>query len=246
MSATAARDAAATTARTDARTARQQARRIADPWFRCQALAWAARYAAEPEFDAIAAEALKAASDSDDPYRVVAASAWPVRAMVERGRSGAATKAVAALLPVAARIEHPVSRGYALHVLWEAVYAVKPAAKDVLRSLVSACQAMYGWQGPFLLRNAALTLAADDPAAARSVIAAMPDGPLKRQAERRVAAGESSHPRPFFWQGSVSSVIQLTAPEYPARSGNPRPAPRAPSPGWRSASPDGGRAGTRA
>jgi hypothetical protein len=58
---------------------------------------------------------------------------------------------------------------------------------------------MDSWKGPFLLRYAALILARDDQASARAVIAAMDEDRLKRQAQRRVAAGESHKPREFFW-----------------------------------------------
>jgi hypothetical protein len=128
MSATAARNHASTTARTDAKAARLQARRIADPWFRCQALAWAARYSEDADFDATASEAVKAAFEDEDPFRTVGASAWPVRAMVERKRYSLAAKTVGRALPVAARIEHPVSRGHALFLLWEAAYPMKGSA----------------------------------------------------------------------------------------------------------------------
>jgi len=200
MSATTARDRAVTTARTDARAARVQARRIADPWFRCQALAWAARAAADADFDAVAEEAARAAQESEDPYRRVGACAWPVRAMVERGRDRLAARTVAAALADAVHIPHPVRRGDALFLLWQAAVDLKTASEPVLTALVAACAAMdSSWKGPYLLRDLAQMLARTDPIGAHKVIAAMPQGRFRRSAERRVQAGDTLPPRAFFW-----------------------------------------------
>ncbi len=49
------------------------------------------------------------------------------------------------------------------------------------------------------LRDAALMSGEKSPQIARSIIAAIPDGRYKRQAERRLAQGEYMNPRPFFW-----------------------------------------------
>jgi hypothetical protein len=85
MTATDKRNLAAQLSSSDPVRALVIARRIKDPWFACQALSWVARYSPEQRFHEIIEEALRAGSKADDPYKVVASAAWPVRALAERG-----------------------------------------------------------------------------------------------------------------------------------------------------------------
>lgn len=61
------------------------ARAVDDPWFRCQALASVARYAADAKVEVIAREAIIAAKGDRDAYRTIAVRAWPIAALAERG-----------------------------------------------------------------------------------------------------------------------------------------------------------------
>ena len=86
MSATQQRDRAGQLASSNSALALSTARAIHDSWFACQALAWVARFAPEQEFPKIVYESLHVVRAETDPYRAVAPSAWPLRAIVERDR----------------------------------------------------------------------------------------------------------------------------------------------------------------
>jgi hypothetical protein len=73
------------------------------------------------------------------------------------------------------------------------------ATADLIGALVAACAAADSWKCQQHLRDLALTLARGDTALARRVIGAMQDGPAKRRAERRLAAGQFPSPRSFTW-----------------------------------------------
>lgn len=79
------------------------ARHIRDPWFGCQAISWVGRYWADTKFIEILQEAAEVATRASDPYQVVGAPAWPVRALLERGASADAI--VWRTLPLARNIE---------------------------------------------------------------------------------------------------------------------------------------------
>jgi hypothetical protein len=80
ISPTEARDRASRLATGDPAAARGMALAIEDPWFRCQALASAARHADEAEVEQVAQESLAAAAECHDDYKRAAVAAWPIRA----------------------------------------------------------------------------------------------------------------------------------------------------------------------
>jgi hypothetical protein len=86
MSATTDRDIAMRVAETDFKKALILARKVSEPWFRCQALAGTARYAPEEHVVQIAEEAIAASLTETEPYMKVAATAWPFRALIERNQ----------------------------------------------------------------------------------------------------------------------------------------------------------------
>src|SRR5690606_35986347 len=78
------RDVAMRTAKTDFKSALSLARKVSESWFRCQALAGAARYAPDEHVVKTAEEAISAAFTAPDFYKKVAATAWPLRTLIER------------------------------------------------------------------------------------------------------------------------------------------------------------------
>lgn len=122
MSATTTRDLTMRRATTDTSAAHALARSISDPWYRCQALAWVARFAPEAQFKAIVQESLAAGKAADDPYQVVGTTAWSLAALVERGHNNEVRCLLPSLLTHAAAIVNPVSRLDALFLLWQAVF----------------------------------------------------------------------------------------------------------------------------
>ena len=199
MSATAQREQAIQAATVDFQRAVRLAREVAEPWFRCQALASVARHAPDGEVAGLAMEAVKAARAGNDRYQQVAACAWPVRALAERNETRRATQIVAEVLPLAGEITHPVSRLEALFLFWQAAYPLAGTVRHtVLGALVAACLAASSWRAGRTMRDVALIMAAEDRRRAEQLVASMPACRYKRQAERALAAGETHSPRTFF------------------------------------------------
>lgn len=199
MSATSARDHVITKAKSDPSAAYKLAKAIDDPWYRGQALAWVAWSSPDDCFDAVVKEAVGACVAAADPYQTVGAAAWPIRAMVERGRHTQAQRAVCEILLLASQIENPVNRADALFLLFQAVFPVDELRWDVLARLISACREMESWKGPRLMRDVVSMLAGKNRGEAEHVLSEMPEGRAKRQAERSFLETSSFHPREFFW-----------------------------------------------
>jgi hypothetical protein len=200
MSATSQRDHACGVAKTDPDRALRLARVIEDPWFRCQALAWAARFGAERRVVPVAREALAAAQGSEDAFRRVAATAWPIRALLERDQSPAALEALAAGIAESRTISNATNRLDALLLLWEAVW---PAGREVHRRMLAEAlaAAREGWstKAAGILKTAALYLGEPHPDLARELVAAVPHERWSEVVERAIARGERLYPRSFFW-----------------------------------------------
>jgi hypothetical protein len=194
------REAAQRLARSDPERALGFARAIRDPWYRCQALAWIARYAG-PQIATVAfTEAIAAAAQGGDGYRRLAVLAWPIRAAIERGQAGRAAPWLHAALAEIATVEPMASRAYALGLLWSAAFPAGPQLRAAVRAAVLAhCPPDRSWRAARLYRTIVATLAAAHPEDGQALIAAMPGGKARTQVERRRAAGELGGPRAFFW-----------------------------------------------
>ncbi len=200
MSPTEGRDGAVALAKTDTAAALERARAISDPWFRSQAIAWIARFAAAAEATSILKEARESSWAAEDKYRIVGSSAWRIRAMIERGEQQAAADELPDLLKCAADINQPVSRLEALFLLFQSVFEVDNCRRAVLDALLEACHGAKSWKSGDRLREAAIMLAfAGHHGQANEVIGAMPAGRFRRQAIERVGRGQRREPRSFFW-----------------------------------------------
>ncbi len=200
MSAAQERNQVMEAAKSDFATALQRARAVSDPWYRSQALAAVARFAPDAEVLKVADEAVRVAATGKDTYQQVAAAAWAVRALAERGRMRPASELTARLCRQAQEITPLVSRMNALFLLWQAVWPLDPTVRrHVLDGLITACQEAPSWQAGRTFQDAILMMATDDATAAQRLIEQMPEGRYKRQAQRRLGEGQSLKPRPFFW-----------------------------------------------
>ena len=173
---------------------------IADPWFRSQAIAWIARFAAAAEVTPILKEARESSWVAEDKYKIVGSSAWRMRAMIERGEQQAAADELPDLLKSAADINHPVSRLEALFLLFQSVFEVDNCRRIVLDALLEACHDAKSWKSGDRLRETAIMLAfAGHHDQASEVIGAMPTGRFRRQAIERIERGQRREHRPFCW-----------------------------------------------
>src|SRR5687767_7204587 len=108
------RNLAARLAPNDPERALTVARGIKDPWFARQALTHVAMSCPEGMFEHVIEESFRVFGTADDPYRIVASAAWPVRALVERGRGDTLDAIIPELLNRAEEIELLASRSEAL------------------------------------------------------------------------------------------------------------------------------------
>ena len=196
MSATIERDIAISAAKTDFKKALLLARKVSEPWFQCQALAEAARFAPDEQVVPTAEEAITAGLTATDSYQRVAVTAWPLRALIERGQEQKSLQLLPNILALSAQIEIPVSRSDALLQLWEAFFPVE-GHEMVLGALVQSCTGH--WKADYIVRQVVMILASTDIAAARELASSMPEGKYKRQAEKRLAEGQKEQAWRFFY-----------------------------------------------
>ncbi len=146
MSATTQRDEVCNLAKVSPREALIQAREIADPWFRAQALSWVARYADSDPIP-FAVEAGKAAADCDDDYKRSAVRAWEISALAERGLASEARKALTEALTLAQAVTPQSSRSEALFLLMQAAFKLgENDAKSAYQVLTASCDAHDHWR----------------------------------------------------------------------------------------------------
>ena len=204
MIATQQRDTAGRLAPTDPTRALATARAIEDPWFKCQALAWVARFAPDDQFIRIIKEALRVCRAEVDPYRVVAPAAWPIRAIVERNRLEVLPSVIPDLLLRAKDIEILASRSEALFLIFQAVF---PAGREhwleVFQSLREASTPLKSWRQRRNLCDALLIVYGEDKPLAQETISGLDDLKLKTKIERLLTTSEPRVPRPFFWTTAV-------------------------------------------
>lgn len=194
------REAAIKLAKSDSGAALAAARAIDDPWYRCQALAWVARFAPESEWLRIVKSALQSAAAADDRYKNVAAAAWPIRALVERSALTDAQAALRDVLPLAAEIEHIGSRAEALLLLLQAVLpASNSLRKPVFHAILDLPHEPVHWRRRRTIREAFLMVHAREPALVAVCLPRVRDQKLRSAIESRLAAGETREPRAFFW-----------------------------------------------
>lgn len=131
MTDTLVRDRVARLAKSEPVKALAAARKIADPWFRAQALAYVARYSEESTV-AIANEAARAAKQGQDAYQQVAVRAWEVAALAETGHTAEARKSLSSAERASANITPVASRAEALFLLMQAAAHIGAKERDAL------------------------------------------------------------------------------------------------------------------
>jgi hypothetical protein len=199
MSASRARDRAAELAKADSVAALREARAIPDPWFRSQALAYVARFAAEKEIEGIVGEALDACRECGDAYRRLAAAAWPLCALVERGTFDRVRDSLASLLAEEADVHPASSRSEALFLLFQACFDLDAVTRESLvRKLVAAHAEARHWRSRRNLIDALTMLNARDRALAERIASEVGDERARRRLEASLRANVRTRPRPFF------------------------------------------------
>lgn len=192
------RDRASLLARSNARSALAIARSVPDPWFRAQALAAVARWIDDFSVGILAAESLAAAAECADDYQRAAVSAWPIRALAERGCLREANDALAAARQRALLAEPAGSRAEALMSLLEGGWSLGATNRRQLVSDLLALQAASGhWRAARALVDALGMLGVVDRRAAEEFAAQVQDDTCRTKALAAIAAGDC-RPRSFF------------------------------------------------
>lgn len=146
-----------------------------EPRFRAHALARLAQGAGNPgDAWTFFQESLRVALACHEPYRRVAASAWPIRAAWQRGIDLPGWL-VPQLLAEASRIQQPSSRVYALELLWKA------NCPDIQNAFIETCLTAPTWRAGRALVRLCQTL---EPEQARALLERIPPGRVRRKAER--------------------------------------------------------------
>lgn len=160
--------------KTDFGKALQLARTISDGWYRCQSLAEVAlaMKSSKIQFLKIAQEALKAASETQQPNRIVSVSSWIIWVMAKREeiQDAEILTIIEQMLEIISDEPHPVRQADALFYLFEAIYLRKNLRTIVLNPLLDACRTMNSWKKPRILGDIVLVLAADDMISAGNVL----------------------------------------------------------------------------
>jgi hypothetical protein len=186
-------------ARSHPAAALEPARAIADPYLRCQALAWVARHC-ERAVDAvkIATEASEAVEGGLDAWAAVAGVAWPIRALVERAQIREADALIRRAVASAARVENPIRKVDALFLVVQAGWEVGTSGwQAAVAALLAAARTDASEKTQGVIRDLVLMLAGAGRDA-KAALASMPDGKAKREAERRLKTGACGSPRSFF------------------------------------------------
>ncbi|MCC7063384.1 MAG: hypothetical protein IT456_11305 [Planctomycetes bacterium] len=199
MSPTEARDRANLVAARDPAAAREMALAIKDPWFRCQALAASARYADESKVEQVAEESLMAAAECHDNYKQAAVAAWPIRALVERGRAALAWDALGRARERALAATPPSSRAEALLALLQGGWDLGASTR---RQLVEDLAALHAtdtfWRVGRALVNALEMLSKEDRDLARAIAERIADDRCRAKALAGIQTERACGPRKYF------------------------------------------------
>jgi hypothetical protein len=195
------REAARKLATIDTARAYAAARKVEDPYFRCQALAWVARYAGN-DIDEIVEAAFTAAEEAGDAFHRMSATAWPLRALVELGQLEQARERLQVQLGRFDEVMPDSSRSEAIFLVFQAVH---PAGQEFWRpifdQLARVCDTTPHWRTVRNLQEAILMIADEAPELASHIADRIPVDRRKRQLETQLAAGQRMQPRAFFWRG---------------------------------------------
>ena len=142
-SATEQRNTVAAMAAREPQKALELARRIDDPWFRCQALSMAAVHVQDRRTQKRAIqEAFASANALSDPNRIVTVSSWPLKALALTGNAAPAAAEAERLLRIISADRSPVRRADALrHLLGGVSSCRKDVVHRVAKEFAAACLA---------------------------------------------------------------------------------------------------------
>ena len=130
-------------------------KKIIQPWFKAQALAYIVKYIESSKVIKIANEAKKVANECDDDYKKSSVRAWEIVALAERGFKKESEKALNEALKLAVNIEPLSSRCEALFNLFQASCHINMSiAKRLYERMQSLCPIEKHWRAKRAIKNA--------------------------------------------------------------------------------------------
>lgn len=199
MNPTQQRDRAFALARTDPEAALPLARAIPDPWFKAQALAAVARWSPSQRVEPCAREALAAAEACEDDYKRAAVAAWPIRALLERGREQVALAALGRARDRALEATPAGSQAEPLLGLLQGAWSLGAATRgQLVEDLVALHERDTFWRVGRAVVTALAMLSTTDPTRARALAARVRDDRCRAKAQAAIERGGSGGPREYF------------------------------------------------
>lgn len=169
-------------------------------WSRCQTLAKVARYGPAEQVLPLIDEALLEAAKEPDIYNAVFPTAWPIRALIERGLIAEAIQRISPILEKSRGVQPNSSRCEALFTLVQAAIPGGDACwRPVMDALVESCIPPEHWRQARNLIDAILLAEPLDHELATSVAARITDPRIRRKLDRERQAKHFKKPRDFFW-----------------------------------------------
>lgn len=194
----------------------KEALRIAEaieaPWFRSQALSHVGRYWPDEQYERILIAAAQAADSQDEVYKRVAASAWPIRAYLERGNVKPAQALLGKYTAATNQISNMGSRSEALLLLFQ---AAKPFSSElwrpVFQALVDASDPSLSWRQGRAVLYAAKMIVSDDRQLVQGAVQRLSN---EKHFRRLKIALDNSQlkpqlPRQFFWEQSANDKVSI-------------------------------------
>ncbi len=177
-----------------------EARATPQFWSRCQALAKVARLGPPEQVLPLVDDALLEAAKEPDLYHAVFPTAWPIRALIERGLIIDAIQRLSPIIEKTRGVQPNSSRSEALHTLVQAAIPGGEACwRPVMDALVESCIPPEHWRQARNLISAILFAERLDPELATSVAARITDARIRRKLDRELQARGHQKPRDFFW-----------------------------------------------
>jgi hypothetical protein len=194
-----ARDEAAELSRHRPVEAFRAARKIADPWFAVQAMAWVARFA-PPDLAAKALDEARATAKAGrDAYQRSAVLAWPVRAAIETGDTRRADEMLADAVALLPKVRQAASRVEAGSLLLEAAFPGGPTLwQPALSAIEAHCPPDADRRIARIYRLMSHVVATADREATQRLAEAIPAGRDRDRALQELKAGTQAAPRAFF------------------------------------------------
>lgn len=187
-------------ARHDHSKATEYAERIKSPWFRTQAIAAIARHApTDEECLALANRAFAVAREGADGYQIAGVSAWPLRALIERGFVNEAMERLPELIEYARQETRLGSRAEALMRLFEAALPLGAHAQElIVEALLEIEHTSPGWRSSRALRDCCQLILHTDSERAKVFSAKIHKTSYRQQALTAIAEGRCGYRRTYF------------------------------------------------